>query len=454
MRHVSDVRVTGGTRHGIEGAGVPVVEPLPGVQVSGGTRHAIDGGGTPAVAQIVGADVRVTGGIRHGIDAGGTPAVLPLSGSDVRVTGGVRHGIEGSGTPAVAQEVRVAGGTRHGIEGAGVPAVTQIAGSNVRVTGGTRHAIDGAGVPVLTSIAGADVRVSGGIRHGIDGAGTPAVGPRPAASAPAVTIAPQADIGIGQTASLSASVSGGTYDALAYAWSDGGAGGSFSAQAAATIYTPPSVSADTAVTVTCEVTATGTGTNALSGTSDTSSDTETFVVRATAPLPPATSPRMLVPLITLGSGADIARLAGHPTAITVGGDVYEGGKAVGISPIEETEGTPDNRASVSLALVSAADLARYGVDPGPIPIEIGFAQSGDAGATWTKLTKRHAGRASLPNLEGRELSIEIETLRGDVDRGGELVWSDESQQAEFPGDRGMEYNRAIAAGDVEVAWPP
>ena len=308
----------------------------------------------------------------------------------------------------------------------------------------------------MLPLAGSGVRVAGGVRHAIDGAGTPVVGVPvlPDASAPSVTISTQGDVYADQSAALAALLGGGTYDALAYAWDDGGAGGSFDAQAAQVVYAPPAVSADTTVTITCVVTATGTGVRAADNTSDTADDTETFVVRYRVPLPPATVERLLVPLVTLGSGADIMRLAGHPTDIRIGGDVYVGGKAIGISPIEETEGTPDNRASVSFALVSAADLARYGVDPGPIPIEIGFAQSGDSGATWTKLTKRHVGRASLPSLEGRELSIEIETLRGDVDRGGELVWSDESQQAEFPGDRGMEYNRAIAAGDVEVAWPP
>ena len=105
-------------------------------------------------------------------------------------------------------------------------------------------------------------------------------GSLPDAEAPTVAIAAQDDISEAETASLSASVSGGTYDALAYAWSDGGAGGSFSAQAASTVYTPPDVGSDTAVTITCTVTATGTGTNAADGTSDTASDTESFTVRA------------------------------------------------------------------------------------------------------------------------------------------------------------------------------
>ena len=133
-------------------------------------------------------------------------------------------------------------------------------------------------------------------------------GPLPDADAPAVTIADQSDITKNETASLSVSVSGGTYDALAYAWSDGGAGGSFSAQAASTVYTPPDVGADTAVTVTCEVTATGTGTNAADGTSDTGSDTETFVVRSSADVQVAGGTRHGI------EGAGVPRLAQVPRA--------------------------------------------------------------------------------------------------------------------------------------------
>ena len=51
-----------------------------------------------------------------------------------------------------------------------------------------------------------------------------------------------ADVDENQTLAISAEISGGKYDALAYAWSDDGAGGSFSVLEAATVYTAPSVS--------------------------------------------------------------------------------------------------------------------------------------------------------------------------------------------------------------------
>ena len=101
----------------------------------------------------------------------------------------------------------------------------------------------------------------------------------PDASAPtSVIIVGSNDVDSEGTLSLGATVSGGTYDALAYAWDDGGAGGSFSTQTAATIYTAPAATSDTAVTLTCTVTATGDGTNANDGTSDEATGTKSITV--------------------------------------------------------------------------------------------------------------------------------------------------------------------------------
>ena len=91
------------------------------------------------------------------------------------------------------------------------------------------------------------------------------------------------------TLSLGTTVSGGTYDALAYAWDDGGAGGSFSTQTAATIYTAPAATSDTAVTLTCTVTATGDGTNAADGTTDEATGTKNITVNAADLMPTAPS---------------------------------------------------------------------------------------------------------------------------------------------------------------------
>ena len=76
-----------------------------------------------------------------------------------------------------------------------------------------------------------------------------------------------------------ASVSDGTYDTLAYGWSDGGAGGSVGSSGSLLVYTPPDVSSDTQVTLSVLLTASGTGTNAADGTSAQVTATKTITVR-------------------------------------------------------------------------------------------------------------------------------------------------------------------------------
>ena len=111
----------------------------------------------------------------------------------------------------------------------------------------------------------------------------------PDASAPTVTVTSANDVDSEGTLSVSAAVSGGEYDTIAYAWDDGGAGGSFSAQAASTVYTAPDVSSDTDVTLTCTVTVEGDGTNAVDGTTDTATGTKDITVNAVDLMPTAPS---------------------------------------------------------------------------------------------------------------------------------------------------------------------
>ena len=98
----------------------------------------------------------------------------------------------------------------------------------------------------------------------------------PNAVAPTVTIAPIGFIYADDPVTLQASVVGGTYDSLSYAWEIVSGAGSLSGVGDSRLYTP--VGSETPE-VRVTVTATGDGTTALDGTSDTDTDTETFTVR-------------------------------------------------------------------------------------------------------------------------------------------------------------------------------
>ena len=98
------------------------------------------------------------------------------------------------------------------------------------------------------------------------------------AEAPSVSIAAVSSIPDNASISMSATVSGGMYDTLSYAWSIVSGGGMIAGSGSTATYTPPDVSSNRSVTVRCTVTAEGNGTNAEDDSTDSSSDTEFFTV--------------------------------------------------------------------------------------------------------------------------------------------------------------------------------
>ena len=98
------------------------------------------------------------------------------------------------------------------------------------------------------------------------------------AQAPSVAITQVGTIMVDAMRQLTASVSGGRYDTISYAWSVTQGTGTLAGSGARVTYNAPS--AAEAAEVTCAVTVEGTGTNAVDGTSDTATDTEDFSVMA------------------------------------------------------------------------------------------------------------------------------------------------------------------------------
>jgi len=125
----------------------------------------------------------------------------------------------------------------------------------------------------------------------------------PDAAAPTVTITGATAATTGQTVTLTATTSGGTYDgSIAYAWTGADVTGSRTGRTA----TVRRTSAGTA-NVACTVTVTGTGTAAKSGTSDTGSDSHSVVFSAPA----------AQTTVTANAGADKSVASGG--TVTIGG---------------------------------------------------------------------------------------------------------------------------------------
>lgn len=96
------------------------------------------------------------------------------------------------------------------------------------------------------------------------------------AEAPSVTITDISSLWEREEITVSATVSSGRYDTLSYAWTP--ALGSISGSGSSVTYRAPSVNSNTNTSIVCVVTARGAGANAEDGSSDTSSDSVSFLI--------------------------------------------------------------------------------------------------------------------------------------------------------------------------------
>ena len=161
-------------------------------------------------------------------------------------------------------------------------------------------------------------------------------------------------------------------------------------------------------------------------------------------------------LIAIETSPVVVRLWTGQGALTIGGLRYEGGgQALEVGEAETRSGDPDRRMTITLSGIPAKIRRKFLQDVGPAAVTIEWVYSRDSGASWTKVAElSFRGRLSTPSLSDGVFRIEVETLRGDVDRGRPLRWSNEDQQRRFPGDKGLEDMRALSREGTETGWPP
>ena len=140
-----------------------------------------------------------------------------------------------------------------------------------------------------------------------------------------------------------------------------------------------------------------------------------------------------------------------------GGDTYSStGKLLGVGQLEQRVDVPNNRLQLVFALTDTSVRAKFLVDRGPLDTIVTFIKSTDSGATWSRTGWAVTGKLSTPLISDQTAIIEIETFKGDVDRGRVIVWSDEEQQRRNPGDRGFAYLRSTIHQNPKrnLRWPP
>jgi hypothetical protein len=137
-----------------------------------------------------------------------------------------------------------------------------------------------------------------------------------------------------------------------------------------------------------------------------------------------------------------------------GSDWIGAGQLIGISDIEENAEVVATGITVSLS----------GVDPALVSAVIGEARQNMVGRIWIGLFDAGAivstpylafrGRLDVPQiLDGDEtctIAISYENVLGDLMRAQEERFTDESQKAVYPDDRGFEFVTRIQ--DIEIVW--
>ena len=139
--------------------------------------------------------------------------------------------------------------------------------------------------------------------------------------------------------------------------------------------------------------------------------------------------------------------------LTVGGITYT---AVGPDVLQigsqQTSLNGQARMTLALSSIEPAHRSLFLQDPGRVRITVRMLYSVDGGATWQVINRFHTGYLSRPQLRGGEYAVEISIYRDELNRGFDESWSNENQERDFPGDKGLEHLAVLSSG-LDIRWP-
>lgn len=152
---------------------------------------------------------------------------------------------------------------------------------------------------------------------------------------------------------------------------------------------------------------------------------------------------------------DVIRIWSGEGVFTFDGEDWQGtGQVLDVGEFEQSPEIAARRMHINVSVLDETRLAALLQDSGPFWVIIRFLGRSDPSNDWTLLPLRFRGRASSPGIRDGVMTLELETLKGDVDRGDPFLWSHEDQQARFPGDMGFEHLRTLADEGIDTTWPP
>jgi len=111
-----------------------------------------------------------------------------------------------------------------------------------------------------------------------------------------------------------------------------------------------------------------------------------------------------------------------------------------------------NRMTLSLSAIDDSNRAMFLQAPGKVLVTVRFLFSTNKGRSWQALDRYTRGELTRPQLSGGTYTIEISPYSDTLDRGEEASWSNENQERDFPGDKGLEHLRSLSSGQ-DIRWP-
>ena len=134
-----------------------------------------------------------------------------------------------------------------------------------------------------------------------------------------------------------------------------------------------------------------------------------------------------------------------------GGESYDPKVIQEVRPGGDGMRGPSGPTVISFHLPQEIDWRR---DPGPLEALVRWVVKEPGTFEWTVV---HAVRGRFSGLRRAPdglFTVEVERLRGTLGDTVQTKWSNEDQEARYPGDRGLEYMTLLADEGITLAWPP
>ena len=134
--------------------------------------------------------------------------------------------------------------------------------------------------------------------------------------------------------------------------------------------------------------------------------------------------------------------------------VYKGaGRFIELSQLDYQVDQPNNRLTATLVAGSEEVQQIFVSDDKIYLVEIQWIISIDGGVNFSPTGREYLGRTNGPTYSNGQYTIEIEPTLSDQFRQQPVYWSDEEQQAKYPGDLGLNFASDLIDGVKKGKWP-